>query len=61
MKVKFVVRRFGRTTFEIPGRAEEAMDEHRRIVEALRAGDAQEAERLAIEHMRRANCVSGCR
>lgn len=53
-QVEFAVRRFGRTTFEIPGRAEEAMDEHRRIVEALRAGDAQEAERLAIEHMRRA-------
>jgi DNA-binding GntR family transcriptional regulator len=53
-QVEFAVRRFGRTTFEIPGRAEEAIEEHRRIVEALRAGDAQEAERLATEHMRRA-------
>jgi DNA-binding GntR family transcriptional regulator len=53
-RVEFAVRRFGRTTFEVPGRAEEAVEEHRRIVEALRAGDAQAAERLATEHKRRA-------
>jgi len=53
-RVEFAVRRFGRTTFEMPGRTEEAMEEHRRIVEALRASDAQAAERLATAHMRRA-------
>jgi DNA-binding GntR family transcriptional regulator len=52
--VEFAVRRFGRTTFKVPGRAEEAMEEHRRTVEALTAGDAQAAEHLATEHMRRA-------
>jgi DNA-binding GntR family transcriptional regulator len=30
------------------------MEEHHCIVEALTAGDAQAAERLATEHMRRA-------
>ena len=50
---EFAVRRFGRTT-SVPGRTEEAMEEHHRIVEALTAGDAQAAECLATEHMRRA-------
>jgi DNA-binding FadR family transcriptional regulator len=53
-QVECAVRRFGRTTFEVPGRAEEAIEEHRHIVEAVAAADAEAAERLAIEHMRRA-------
>lgn len=53
-QVEFAVRRFGRTTFEVPGRAKEAVEEHRHIVEAVAEGDAEAAERLAIEHMRRA-------
>jgi DNA-binding GntR family transcriptional regulator len=53
-QVEYAVRRFGRTTLEVPGRAEEAVEEHRYIVEAVAAGDAEAAERLAIEHMRRA-------
>jgi DNA-binding GntR family transcriptional regulator len=53
-QVEYAVRRFGRTTFEVPGRAEEVVEEHRHIVEAVAAGDAEAAERLAIEHMRRA-------
>ncbi|ABG06039.1 transcriptional regulator, GntR family [Rubrobacter xylanophilus DSM 9941] len=52
--VEFAVRRFGRTTFEVPGRPQEALDEHRRLVAAIAAGDAGEAERLAVGHMRRA-------
>jgi DNA-binding GntR family transcriptional regulator len=51
-QVECAVRRFGRTTFEVPGRTEEAIEEHRHIVEAVAAAEA--AERLAIEHMRRA-------
>ncbi|QYJ16122.1 putative D-xylose utilization operon transcriptional repressor [Rubrobacter xylanophilus DSM 9941] len=52
--IEYAVRRFGRTTFEVAGRPEEALQEHRRLVEAIAAGDAGEAERLAAEHMRRA-------
>lgn len=52
--VEHAVRRFGRTTFEVPGRAQEAVEEHARILESIGAGDAETAERLAEEHMRRA-------
>lgn len=52
--VEYAVRRFGRTTFEVPGRAQEAVEEHARILESIAAGDAEAAERLAEEHMRRA-------
>lgn len=53
-QVEHAVRRFGRTTFEAPGRAQEAVEEHARILEAIAAGDAEAAEKLATEHMRRA-------
>jgi DNA-binding GntR family transcriptional regulator len=53
-QVEHEVRRFGRTTFEFPGRADEALAEHTRIVEAIARGDTEVAERLAIEHMRNA-------
>jgi DNA-binding GntR family transcriptional regulator len=52
--VEHAVRRFGRTTFEVPGRVQEAVEEHARILESIAAGDAEAAERLAEEHMRRA-------
>lgn len=38
----------------IPGRAHESLLEHRRVLEALRAGDAEEAERLKRDNMRAA-------
>ena len=53
-QVEHAVRRFGRTTFEIPGRAEDTIEEHRQIVEAITTSDAKAAESLAIEHMRQA-------
>jgi len=53
-QVEYAVRRFGRTTFEVPGRAQEAVEEHARILECIAARDAEIAERLAREHMRRA-------
>lgn len=53
-QVEHAVRRFGRTTFEAPGRAREAVEEHARIIEAIAAGNAEVAEKLATEHMRRA-------
>ena len=52
--IEHAVRRFGRTTFEVPGRAQEAVEEHARILESIAVGDAGAAERLAEEHMRRA-------
>ncbi len=53
------VRRFGGpdTTFSHPGRADEALVEHERIVDAIEAGDADLAGRLAREHMSRAREV----
>ena len=38
----------------IPGRARESLLEHRRVLQALRAGDQAEAERLKRENMRAA-------
>lgn len=53
-QVEHAVRRFGRTTFAMPGRASEALEEHRQIAGAVSAGDAETSERLAAKHMRRA-------
>lgn len=53
-QVEHGVRRFGSTTLSLPGRAEETLEEHGRIVEAITAGDAERAEKFAIEHMRQA-------
>lgn len=49
-----VIRRFGRTTFAQPGRSRTALDEHLEIIQAIAAGDADLAERIATEHMRHA-------
>jgi DNA-binding GntR family transcriptional regulator len=48
------VRRFQTTTFTYPGRAIVAVDEHRDLVDALRAHDAERAEHIARKHMREA-------
>lgn len=53
-QVEHAVRRFGRTTFEVTGRPQEAVEEHTRILESIALRDADTAERLAKEHMRRA-------
>jgi DNA-binding GntR family transcriptional regulator len=53
-QVEHAIRRFGRTTLEVAGRAQEAVEEHARILESIAIGDAEGAERLAGEHMRRA-------
>jgi DNA-binding GntR family transcriptional regulator len=52
--VEHAVRRFGGTTFEAPGRRAETMREHGRIVDAIVERRAEDAEKLAMEHMRRA-------
>lgn len=42
-----------RTSAAIPGRMPKALEEHRRILDALEAGDADRAERAARDHIRR--------
>jgi DNA-binding GntR family transcriptional regulator len=41
----------------VPGRARQAFDEHRRILDALRARDRELAETLMREHIRRARVI----
>ena len=42
------------TTYSFPERAEEASEEHHQLMEAIRARDAEKAERLARRHIARA-------
>lgn len=56
-QVEHAVRRFGRSTYAIPGRVEETLAEHRAIIEAVAASDPDAAEHRATEHMRRAREV----
>lgn len=51
------VRRFPGTTFAQEGRGVEALDEHDAILDAIDAGDAELAEKLASEHMDHARQV----
>jgi DNA-binding GntR family transcriptional regulator len=44
-------RRFGETTFSLPGRASVAIAEHRAILAAIDTGEADLAGRLAAEHI----------
>lgn len=48
------VRRFGPTTFSLPGRPAGALAEHRAILAAIDRGDAEVAGRLAAEHIHNA-------
>lgn len=45
------------TTLSYPGRAREALAEHRALLDAIRVGDADRAEQLARQHMARAQMV----
>ena len=51
-QIEQAVRRFRHTTFELPGRPSESVEEHARIARAIAERDAPDAERLAKEHMR---------
>jgi DNA-binding GntR family transcriptional regulator len=53
-QVEHSVRRFRRTTYEVPGRGIEAAEEHRRVLEAIESGDAADAQARMVEHMRHA-------
>jgi DNA-binding GntR family transcriptional regulator len=46
-----LVRRFRTTTFEYPGRAAEAVEAHRALVQAIAAGDAERAQAIAMQDM----------
>lgn len=56
-QVEHAVRRFGRSTYQVPGRARETLAEHRAIIEAIAAGDPDAAEERAMQHMRSARDV----
>lgn len=47
-------RPFGHKTYEIPGRIDAVITEHRQILAALKVGDMEVAEQLAMDHIRRA-------
>ena len=53
-QIEHSVRRFGRTTYEIPEWVERSLEEHARMLRAIEERDDDLAERLASEHMRNA-------
>lgn len=57
VQIENAVRRFGATTFEVSGRPQEALEEHRGIIEAVALGDEDLAEARATAHMRNAREV----
>lgn len=56
-QVHQAVRRFTRTTFSEPGRAIEAIEEHRAIIDAVKRQDEEAAEAAARRHMHNALVV----
>jgi DNA-binding GntR family transcriptional regulator len=52
--IHHLVRRFPGTTFQHPGRAAEAIEEHEQLIAAIRSGDADDARRIASESMAKA-------
>lgn len=56
-QIEHAVRRFGRSTYDAPGRIEETLEEHLAIIRAIAEGDADAAERQAMAHMRRARQI----
>lgn len=56
-QVHQAVRRFRRTTFSAPGRANEAVEEHVAIIDAVKRKDERAAEDAARRHMQHALAV----
>lgn len=52
--IHHLVRRFPGTTFQHPGRAAEAIEEHEQLIAAIRSRDADRARRIASESMAKA-------
>ncbi|SDB96361.1 DNA-binding transcriptional regulator, GntR family [Raineyella antarctica] len=57
VQVENAVRRFGQTTFDVPGRSAEVVGEHYAIIEAIATGNEDLAEERAMNHMRHAREV----
>lgn len=51
------VQRVGSTTLGYPGRCDEAIQEHRALLDAIRRRDAAAAKRIAEEHMQHAKRI----
>jgi DNA-binding GntR family transcriptional regulator len=51
-QIQNAARRFPDPTLGLPGRVKESIEEHVALADAISRGDAQAAERVAIEHMR---------
>ncbi|MGH3321556.1 MAG: GntR family transcriptional regulator [Streptosporangiaceae bacterium] len=56
-QVEHAVRRLPGTTFDIPGRTTETLDEHDAIIRAINDKDAEAAEQRARHHMNRARDI----
>lgn len=56
-QIEHAVRRFGHTTYEIPGRAFETLQEHKLLCDAIASGIPDDAARCAMDHMRKARGV----
>jgi DNA-binding GntR family transcriptional regulator len=56
-QVEHAVRRFGSSTLEATGRPQQVLQEHKGIIEAVAAGDADLAAERATDHSRRAREV----
>ena len=51
-ELRSVLLLIGNTSLRAPGREQRSLEQHERILAALRAGDADEAERATVEHVR---------
>jgi DNA-binding FadR family transcriptional regulator len=51
MQAQDWTRRVGTSTVSLPGRRGAAVKEHGQLIDAIAAGDADNAERLARQHM----------
>jgi DNA-binding GntR family transcriptional regulator len=54
VQIEWTVRRLKHVTFEVPGRAQEMLEEHRVIIEAIATQDIEAAVAAAQTHMAKA-------
>jgi DNA-binding GntR family transcriptional regulator len=56
-KIRLLIARRQGTTLTYPGRAEEMLQEHRLLLDAIKRGDADRAAQIAHQHMARAHMI----
>ncbi|MDR7486144.1 MAG: GntR family transcriptional regulator [Armatimonadota bacterium] len=56
-RIRLLIARRQGTTLTYPGRAEEALGEHRELLDAIKRGDAERAAHIAHQHMARAHMI----